>query len=406
MAETRRLSELRELVTERLTLPTGPLVVALSGGADSAALAYLVSGARARAIHVDHGLPASSLMRAAAETIAGQLDMEMSVAEVVLGTGPSPEAQARHARYEALIEAVRADEAVLTAHTADDNLETILINLVRGTGTRGLAGIPRFRPPNIHRPLLEVRRGELREIAYLVGLPFVDDPMNLDPGLTRNRVRSRVVPRLREINPAVEEAIGRMSLSLRGDADHLDQEAAGHRPSLGEGRATMPAGVLRALPAAISNRVIMTMLRHVMGGAAGVGMGKVDLVRSVADGAIEHAEIGGHLSVWRSGSSVVLGTREEAEDLPVSLGPGLNHFGEIRLEVTRHDGVCQVAPLSLWNALFPLHTELTWDGVVRANGVPAWDPGVARHPVAWYPPGEVGYLSVFATWDKAWKSGH
>jgi hypothetical protein len=254
--------------------------------------------------------------------------------------------------------------------------------------------------------LLGVRRSELRELAYLAGLPFVDDPMNLDPGLTRNRIRSTVVPRLREINPAVEDAVGRMSRSLRVDADHLDQEAAGHHPHLGEGRATIPAGVLRALPAAISARVIATMLRHVSIGPAGVGMGKVDLVRSVAAGVVDQGEVGGGVSVWREGSSVVVGRRGPADDTARALEPGLNRVGGLCLELTRHDGVCQVAPLSRWHAIFPLDTELTWDGVVRVNGVPAWDPGVERFPVAWYPPGEVGYLSLFATWDEAWKSGH
>src|SRR5690554_6166813 len=144
MAGTRRLTALAAEARSRLDLPDGDLVVALSGGADSAALAWLVGeeGRSVRAIHVDHGFPGSPLMRRAAMAVAAALDIPLEIVAVTVPEGPSPENQARIARYAALAAALKEGETLLTAHTADDNVETVIINLARGTGTRGLAGIP------------------------------------------------------------------------------------------------------------------------------------------------------------------------------------------------------------------------------------------------------------------------
>jgi tRNA(Ile)-lysidine synthase len=368
----------------------------MSGGADSGALALLVKDLTSRAVHVDHGLAHSPHLRSAAVAIAHRLGYELHVVDVVVSSGPSPEAMAREARYRALSEVTRSDESVLTAHTADDNLETVIINLVRGTGLSGVAGIPPFRSPNVHRPLLDASRSELREFAMLAGLPFVDDPMNLDPGLTRNRIRSAIVPRLREVNPGVEAAVARMSLSLRADGRYLDTLAADQMPSFGEGQASIPAGLLRTLPEPITSRVAMSMLRHVMGGA-GVSMHRVDQVKSVAFGTVAYAELGSGVAVWKSNASVVVGQESHGEQEVVIIKPGMNLVGGLSLEMTKHDRICQVAPLGPWQAIFPADTRLTWEGVVKADGVPAWVPGSERLPVAWYRPGEVGYLSLFAT---------
>ncbi|MFP4074338.1 MAG: tRNA lysidine(34) synthetase TilS, partial [Actinomycetota bacterium] len=220
MAETRRLSELVSGAQQRLVLPEGPVEVALSGGADSASLAYLCleSGLDVRALHIDHQLPASPMMARAAGDIAGKLGIELEVRQVTLAEGPSPEEQAREARYAELAE--RAG-AILTGHTRDDSIETMLINLIRGTGPTGLTGIPSFRPPNIYRPMLAVTRSETREIATLAGLPFVDDPMNEDLSLTRNRIRLELLPVMRELNPQVEAALARTAATLERDRVYL-----------------------------------------------------------------------------------------------------------------------------------------------------------------------------------------
>lgn len=252
MAETRRLNALTSDTLQRLDLLHDSGTVALSGGADSAALAYLAlrAGARVDAVHIHHGLPASDVLAAAADGVAAELGVELETVSVEVGTGPSPEAQARQARYEVIDNWSRP---IFTAHTRDDNAETILMNLVRGSGVGGMAGIPRHRPPVTWRPMLDITRDETREIATLAGLAFADDPMNNDPELTRTRFRHNVLPLLREINPRLDEALARAAVSVDADSSLLDSLAP---------RVTgpVPASLLQTIPRPIADRVLMKML--------------------------------------------------------------------------------------------------------------------------------------------------
>ena len=226
MVGTRRLTQLVESVEDRLALPEGPLVVAMSGGADSAALAFLAGqqGREVRAVHIDHGLPGSPLMRKAAKEVAAVTGLELDVRTIEVPEGPSPEGQARLARYAELAIATSTDESLLTAHTRDDNVETVLFNLIRGTGPRGLAGIPYRRAPNVVRPILEVTRSETRELAYLSSLPYVDDPMNEDPSVSRTAIRTRVVPMLAELNPRLGDSVARLGAAIGSDNELLDRK--------------------------------------------------------------------------------------------------------------------------------------------------------------------------------------
>ena len=130
--------------------------MALSGGADSAALAFLVlrSSPESRAVHVNHSLPYSGRLEAAAREVASMLGIPLQVATVSVPEGSSPEGRARAVRYRALTDSADHGEVILTAHTLDDQAETVLFNILRGTGSRGLSGIPVWRPPNINRPLV------------------------------------------------------------------------------------------------------------------------------------------------------------------------------------------------------------------------------------------------------------
>ncbi|HEU4895512.1 MAG TPA: tRNA lysidine(34) synthetase TilS [Acidimicrobiia bacterium] len=296
MAATRRLSQLLESTSSRLDLPPGPLAAALSGGADSAALAYLAlrAGREVTAVHIDHGFSDSGTMSSAAEAVAGALDISLRTIEVDVGRGPSPEDQAREARYEALHS---LDEQVLTGHTRDDNVETVLMNLIRGTGVRGLGGIPPYRAPNVHRPMLEVTRDETREIAALAGLPFVDDPMKRDMALTRNRVRLVVLPRMREINPQVVDAVARLTGMARGETEFLDELAAPHVASV------IPVSVLLTLPVPIAERVMHQALE-----AHGVGVtaDRIERMWQVARGESDRQELAGGRHVTRDGALLAI----------------------------------------------------------------------------------------------------
>lgn len=409
MVETRRLRELTRSAIARLDLPAdGPLVIALSGGADSAALAYLciAAGRELRALHVNHGLRGSAVMESAARAISDQLGVSLEVRVVSVPSGASPEGQARVARYAEFAEALRSGELLVTGHTIDDNAETILLNLVRGTGSRGVAGIPYGRSPGILRPALDISRGEAREIATLAGLHYADDPMNTDLSLARNWVRSVIIPQLRELNPRLAESLRRAGRNIAVDSDYLDALAEASGPKLGEDGSSHPRGALMSAPRPVADRVVMRMLEHVIG-EQGVTADRIEKVWSVAHGRSSRQELGDGAIAELIGPLLVIASGPvSTSDEEARLEPGSHDFGSLRIEVRSVPRPCRVMPLSAWAAVFPAGTELVIrpDGVVTADGEAAWVPGRKRMPVAWYEPGTVGYLSVTAREGTGWTS--
>jgi tRNA(Ile)-lysidine synthase len=211
--------------------PTALVLVACSGGADSLALAHAARAVRDRvgAVVVDHGLQAGSGAVAArtAEWLRGAGLEPVEVVQVtVVEAGDGPEAAARDARYRALFRAARdaGAEVVLLGHTLDDQAESVLLGLARGSGTRSLAGMPRSRGP-FRRPLLHLRRDVVRaEVPD--GAPVVHDPHNDDDRFARVRVRHRVLPVLEaELGPGIAEALARTADLARADADALAELA-------------------------------------------------------------------------------------------------------------------------------------------------------------------------------------
>ncbi|MCF8608602.1 tRNA lysidine(34) synthetase TilS [Gordonia sp. HY285] len=202
--------------------------VALSGGADSSALtaAAVRAGLTVHAIVVDHGLQDGSadVAETAAATALGLGATAEIVAVRVAGPGGT-EAAARDARYRALDEA-RRGRAVLLGHTLDDQAETVLLGLGRGSGARSLAGMRAWSAP-WGRPLLGVRRAQTRAACEDWNLPVWDDPHNDDPRYTRVRVRSEVLPLLDDVLAGgVAHALARTAAQLSDDADALDAIAA------------------------------------------------------------------------------------------------------------------------------------------------------------------------------------
>ena len=394
-------------MSNRLDLPDGALVVALSGGADSAALAYLClqAGQDVAAVHINHGLTHSPLMEEAAGEVASALGVDLEVRRVVVPAGPSPEGQARRVRYSVFADLGRGP--ILTGHTRDDDVETVIFNLVRGTGSRGLAGIPYFRPPCIFRPLLHVTRSETREIAALAGLPFVDDPMNNDPSLSRNRIRHNVIPVLEELNPRVSEAIARMAASVASDNEYLAWRAAQIPLVYEDGRVGIAVGGLIAVPRTLANRALKSLISYAIG-SSGVTAERVDALFNIAVGKTGPLELAGGVLARRSGPLLVIDNPVDlAESESTRLVPGHHRVGVIEFDVVAGGSVCQVLPLSRWSAVFPAGAllEARPDGVVTADGEEAWVPGVKRLPVAWYQPGAIGYLSVSASEVTGWTSG-
>ena len=235
--------------------------VALSGGADSLALtaAAVAEFGGVTALIVDHGLQADSaeVARQAAAAARGLGAAAEVLVVVVTPTGSGPEGDARAARYTAL-DAARAGRPVLLGHTLDDQAETVLLGLGRGSGARSLRGMAAWDAP-WGRPLLGVRAADTRAACRAAGLEWWEDPHNTDPAYTRVRLRREVLPLLEEVlGGGVAEGLARTAGLLRLDDDELDRIAAAV-PAPPDGPLDVP--VLEPLPAAVLGRVLRRWLR-------------------------------------------------------------------------------------------------------------------------------------------------
>lgn len=252
------------------------MVVGLSGGADSLALAAATAfeapklDLRVVAVTVDHGLQQGSADAAAsAAAQAERLGLEAWVVRVEVGADGGPEAAARAARYRALRDAARdlGATAVLVGHTLDDQAETVLLGLARGSGggsLQGMAAESDLDGVALLRPLLDVRRETTRVACAAEDLAPWDDPHNLDPRYARVRVRTAVLPVLEaELGPGIAEALARTATQLREDAEAFDEmidETIEDIVEHAEAGISVSVAALAANPAALRHRII----RHVV----------------------------------------------------------------------------------------------------------------------------------------------
>jgi len=227
--------------------PGAAVTCAVSGGADSLALLVLAvsAGCDVTAVHVDHGLrPGSALDAAVVADVAARWGASFRSVTVDVEPGPDLEARARRARYDAL------PPGVLTGHTADDQAETVLLNLLRGASLDGLAG---FDPER--RPLRALRRRETHKLCAGLGIQPVHDPSNDDPRFRRNRVRHELLPLLDAIAERdVAAVLARQSDHLRADAALLEELARSLDPT--------DARALAAAPVPLAARAVRRWLRH------------------------------------------------------------------------------------------------------------------------------------------------
>ncbi len=212
--------------------------IAFSGGMDSTALVHAMAHiqneltADVRAIHINHGLhPDADSWQAHCEKQCKQLGIPLSceTVQVEQTARQSPEAQARKARYAAMIERMSGDDMLLTAHHAEDQAETVILNLMRGAGVDGLAAIQPLRRTGdtwLGRPLLHWRRQQLCQFLTRENITFVDDPSNDDLAIRRNYVRHEILPRLTRMWPAATEQLNKSAELVRSASSILKSVAA------------------------------------------------------------------------------------------------------------------------------------------------------------------------------------
>ena len=248
MADRLAALPLTQQLLTRCTFPEAgsEVTCAVSGGADSAALLVLAvaAGCRATAVHVDHQLRAGSAAEAEiVHELAEGVGAAFEALTVDVGDGPNLEARARAARFAAL------PEGVLTGHTADDQAETVLLNMLRGAATSGLAAMR----PNIRRPLLALRRTQTAGLCDALGIVVVRDPSNLDPRHLRNRVRHDLLPLMNELaRRDLVPVLTRQADLARAEADLLDELAATIEPT--------DAKALNAAPLPLARRAVRRWL--------------------------------------------------------------------------------------------------------------------------------------------------
>lgn len=270
---------------------------AVSGGADSLALLVLAAaaGCDVTAIHVDHGLrPGSADEASVVAQAAERFGTHFRAERVEVAPGPNLEARARTARYSVL------PPDVLTGHTADDQAETVLLNMLRGAGLDGLRG---FAPRR--RPIRLLRRAETHTLCGALHLVPVCDPTNDDPAFRRNRVRHELLPLLDDIAQRdVASVLARQADLLAGDAAMLDELAAALDPT--------DASALATAPDPLAKRAVRRWLRtgheHHPPDAA-----TVERVLAVARGTAVSCEVGGGRTVRRRRGRLTLSGRSGAD---------------------------------------------------------------------------------------------
>ncbi|MCA9515176.1 MAG: tRNA lysidine(34) synthetase TilS [Myxococcales bacterium] len=365
-------------------VPVGtPLAAACSGGADSVALVACLAelGASwplAAVVFVDHGLREVAAERAAAEAAAARAGVPFIPCAVTLASSGNAQANARRARYAAILAAVGPRTLVATGHTLSDQAETVLQRLLRGAGLRGLAAIAP-REGRLVRPLLAVRRAATRGL----GLPFVDDPTNATGRYLRNRLRAELLPRLEAENPRVDEALAAVATQARGELALLDRLGRVAADAAGGADAVSLAGWSTAEAAAW----IALRHRQELGGPPprrGALAAAAALAVTGRDGEVDLGR--GASAVARAGR-VTLSGRDDARFVVVVHGPGTYRLGTRRLELA----VAQIgSPLGARACADIAASDLRWP--LRLVGATSADlgagrsrlPGAGTRPV-WHP---------------------
>ncbi len=275
------------------------VLCAVSGGVDSMCLLHMLDAwckernGRVIAAHFNHRLRGEAADRdeAFVREICEMWGVPLAVGrgdvrKHAKGEGLSVEEAARNLRYTFLGQAAEEWQCkrLYTAHHADDNAETVLLNLVRGTGLAGLTGMDWARD-GLCRPLLNTTRAELEAYAARWNIPHVEDETNADPeAASRNFLRLQVLPLLKELNPRAVEHIGQAARRLRGVDSSLEEDAAARTAhvEVREGRVTLSMDALAAAPAAVQPRMLLRLFDLLGVGRKDVGAAHLEALMDLA----------------------------------------------------------------------------------------------------------------------------
>ena len=318
--------ELSASLAERMRRMAGDadVVVAMGGGADSAALLAVavdaLAAGRVRAVFVHHRLEGSDLLAKAAEGTAVDLGVEFTMLDAPVEDGSNLEARARAVRYEAIESHVDETAVVMTAHTRDDQAETVIMRMASGAGSRGLRGIP-SRRGRWRRPFLDVSREALADFAAERGLTVADDPANDDPRFTRSRVRHDVLPVLESHLPGdVRAGLARSATLVGRDDELLDELADEIRVHAARASVSIDAAPIATAPPPIAARAIQRGLRTLLDGRPGTSA-DVEAVVEAARTGVTHALTAGLVAV-NEGPRIWIGRQGPAPPDPIDLEVG------------------------------------------------------------------------------------
>ena len=341
MTKTNELTAAAEFLRRRFP-HGGRVLCAVSGGLDSMCLLDYMTrqkGFSVAAAHFNHRLRGTEADRDEEFVrdycaqhripfVSGSGDVRAFAEK----EGLSIEEAARQLRYDFLKETAEENgaDAILTAHHADDNAETVLLSLIRGTGSAGLAGIPQVRG-NICRPFLRIPRSELAAYAQAHDVPHVEDSTNADPGAAaRNALRGTVMPVLRQLNPRFAENIARTSAILREESDALESMARGlteQARELPDGVA-IPCMMLMDMPNAVAERTILQLMAQVAGHRRDLTAAHVLAVLDLARGRGEEVSLPYGMTARRKKYTLEI-TRRPARPagLPIEVGGAVDFGG-------------------------------------------------------------------------------
>jgi len=284
-------------LTEKCNVKKGAsILVCLSGGIDSMVLlhlmkrASLILGLRLGAIHIDHGIRGEQSKRDAifVRNACKVMSMEFFLEELHLGADqPNPEEMARTKRYEAIIECMHAREFRLaaTGHNLDDQVETVIYRLIRGSGIRGISGIRYVRQDGIIRPLLDISRKQIEAFAMENHIDYVEDLTNQDIAIPRNLIRHDIIPLMQRINPSVMQSVARFSKIAAVEGDALDEMAS----ALLDGAIKLDWDIIKCFDKkrltlaknAVVKRLVIEVISKMLNEPRGIDARQIDMVADV-----------------------------------------------------------------------------------------------------------------------------